>query len=154
LHSKINESAYQDVLRASRHFLWKRLTATRKFCFAKLALGALAQMGERLICIQEVRSSILLGSTTFHLQSKLNGGRLLCKAKSPRATPTPSIRSTSIFSECLFVQSDGDCTQLSFGKSLPQLNEFLSETHFTSYREITNNNTVDPPSKGRVSVWS
>ena len=27
-------------------------------------LGALAQLGERLICIQEVRSSILLGSTT------------------------------------------------------------------------------------------
>ena len=26
-------------------------------------LGALAQLGERLICIQEVRSSILLGST-------------------------------------------------------------------------------------------
>ena len=25
--------------------------------------GALAQLGERLICIQEVRSSILLGST-------------------------------------------------------------------------------------------
>ena len=27
--------------------------------------GALAQLGERLICIQEVRSSILLGSTTL-----------------------------------------------------------------------------------------
>ncbi len=27
--------------------------------------GALAQLGERLICIQEVRSSILLGSTSF-----------------------------------------------------------------------------------------
>ena len=27
--------------------------------------GALAQLGERLICIQEVRSSILLGSTTI-----------------------------------------------------------------------------------------
>ena len=27
--------------------------------------GALAQLGERLICIQEVRSSILLGSTIF-----------------------------------------------------------------------------------------
>ena len=31
------------------------------FCGAKY--GALAQLGERLICIQEVRSSILLGST-------------------------------------------------------------------------------------------
>ncbi len=28
-------------------------------------MGALAQLGERLICIQEVRSSILLGSTTI-----------------------------------------------------------------------------------------
>ncbi len=28
-----------------------------------IQLGALAQLGERLICIQEVRSSILLGST-------------------------------------------------------------------------------------------
>ena len=27
--------------------------------------GALAQLGERLICIQEVRSSILLGSTIW-----------------------------------------------------------------------------------------
>ncbi len=30
-------------------------------------LGALAQLGERLICIQEVRSSILLGSTKVEL---------------------------------------------------------------------------------------
>jgi hypothetical protein len=30
-------------------------------------MGALAQLGERLICIQEVRSSILLGSTTITL---------------------------------------------------------------------------------------
>ena len=33
---------------------------------ARYALGALAQLGERLICIQEVRSSILLGSTIHH----------------------------------------------------------------------------------------
>jgi hypothetical protein len=31
--------------------------------FGLLCAGALAQLGERLICIQEVRSSILLGST-------------------------------------------------------------------------------------------
>ena len=30
----------------------------------RIRQGALAQLGERLICIQEVRSSILLGSTT------------------------------------------------------------------------------------------
>ena len=30
-----------------------------------LKCGALAQLGERLICIQEVRSSILLGSTNL-----------------------------------------------------------------------------------------
>ena len=34
--------------------------------------GALAQLGERLICIQEVRSSILLGSTKrFCLQKRV-----------------------------------------------------------------------------------
>ena len=32
-----------------------------------MPFGALAQMGERLICIQEVRSSILLGSTIYRL---------------------------------------------------------------------------------------
>jgi hypothetical protein len=31
--------------------------------FGLFCAGALAQLGERLICIQEVRSSILLGST-------------------------------------------------------------------------------------------
>ena len=31
-------------------------------------IGALAQLGERLICIQEVRSSILLGSTIPRLR--------------------------------------------------------------------------------------
>ena len=34
--------------------------------FFSFAFGALAQLGERLICIQEVRSSILLGSTKPH----------------------------------------------------------------------------------------
>ena len=33
-------------------------------------LGALAQLGERLICIQEVRSSILLGSTNLPSRSE------------------------------------------------------------------------------------
>jgi len=32
-----------------------------------MSFGALAQLGERLICIQEVRSSILLGSTKVEL---------------------------------------------------------------------------------------
>jgi hypothetical protein len=31
--------------------------------FTACSFGVLAQLGERLICIQEVRSSILLGST-------------------------------------------------------------------------------------------
>ena len=35
-----------------------------------IVIGALAQLGERLICIQEVRSSILLGSTNRTLRSK------------------------------------------------------------------------------------
>lgn len=35
--------------------------------------GALAQLGERLICIQEVRSSILLGSTTLQMAREITG---------------------------------------------------------------------------------
>ena len=50
--------------------------------------GALAQLGERLICIQEVRSSILLGSTIILGLEK-----------------TSSIRSIST-AQCLSVQSD------------------------------------------------
>ena len=34
--------------------------------------GALAQLGERLICIQEVIGSIPIGSTTSHLRSKFD----------------------------------------------------------------------------------
>ena len=37
--------------------------------------GALAQLGERLICIQEVRSSILLGSTTALRTAKMPSAR-------------------------------------------------------------------------------
>jgi hypothetical protein len=37
--------------------------STRRKILPSLPIGALAQLGERLICIQEVRSSILLGST-------------------------------------------------------------------------------------------
>ena len=40
---------------------------TRVSPSAKPRLGALAQLGERLICIQEVSSSILLSSTTLYL---------------------------------------------------------------------------------------
>ena len=36
----------------------------------RIIKGALAQLGERLICIQEVRSSILLGSTITNLSAK------------------------------------------------------------------------------------
>ena len=45
-----------QVLRAKPAFRARRVAA-------QLDVGALAQLGERLICIQEVRSSILLGST-------------------------------------------------------------------------------------------
>ena len=44
-------------------FLWKLLPRTPTILDQNC--GALAQLGERLICIQEVRSSILLGSTKF-----------------------------------------------------------------------------------------
>ena len=69
LRSKINESGPEGVLLTfSRNgdvwpqfFVEKPLTRTKPH-FAEQN-GALAQLGERLICIQEVRSSILLGST-------------------------------------------------------------------------------------------
>jgi hypothetical protein len=38
-----------------------------------LPFGALAQLGERLICIQEVRSSILLGSTKQQFAVQVGG---------------------------------------------------------------------------------
>ena len=47
-----------------------------------ILIGALAQLGERLICIQEVRSSILLGSTMFcgePSSQNLSGGEFLAK---------------------------------------------------------------------------
>lgn len=54
---------------------------------ATLKNGALAQLGERLICIQEVRSSILLGSTIKpgeRSSQKRSGGSFLgIDAKQP-----------------------------------------------------------------------
>lgn len=48
----------------SRQLLQAKAPAAHWLCFAEQnKTGALAQLGERLICIQEVRSSILLGST-------------------------------------------------------------------------------------------
>ena len=51
---------------ASRALL--RNTLPHSHNFAEQNCGALAQLGERLICIQEVRSSILLGSTNLLLK--------------------------------------------------------------------------------------
>ncbi len=42
---------------------WQDYQAQGLTDFLLYPFGALAQLGERLICIQEVRSSILLGST-------------------------------------------------------------------------------------------
>jgi hypothetical protein len=39
--------------------------------FSGSKTGALAQLGERLICIQEVRSSILLGSTKLQFVEQI-----------------------------------------------------------------------------------
>ena len=44
-------------------------------------IGALAQLGERLICIQEVIGSIPIGSTTSHLPRKCDA----CDAKEGHA---------------------------------------------------------------------
>ena len=54
-----------------RDLLCNSLSAPPYICRANL--GALAQMGERLICIQEVRSSILLGSTTLQFAKQIEG---------------------------------------------------------------------------------
>ena len=43
----------------------------RSHHFAEQNDGALAQLGERLICIQEVRSSILLGSTITFMEEHI-----------------------------------------------------------------------------------
>ena len=51
-----------------------------------ILIGALAQLGERLICIQEVRSSILLGSTTL---PSLRSVRVL----EPRILSAPIVKS-------------------------------------------------------------
>ena len=50
--------------------------------------GALAQLGERLICIQEVRSSILLGSTKSFAQQNYAGPAVECAALNERAKDT------------------------------------------------------------------
>ena len=47
-----------------RQLLRNSLPARVEFA-GQIQRGALAQLGERLICIQEVRSSILLGSTNI-----------------------------------------------------------------------------------------
>ena len=55
-----------------RQLLRNSLPARVEFA-EQIQRGALAQMGERLICIQEVRSSILLGSTNIPFAQQLNG---------------------------------------------------------------------------------
>src|SRR4051794_4329175 len=45
--------------------------AIRNGCSCKLNRGAVAQLGERLICIQEVAGSIPTSSTSFHHRSFL-----------------------------------------------------------------------------------
>ena len=68
--------------------------------FAAQDYGALAQLGERLICIQEVRSSILLGSTKqlFAPQKARWHDRVFCLqkiARMPGGPPESSARSGS-----------------------------------------------------------
>ena len=59
-------------------------------------LGALAQLGERLICIQEVIGSIPIGSTTLCLQANTTSGTPaedrndLREASAPGPTEAPS----------------------------------------------------------------
>ena len=56
---------------AAATFRWK-VAYPHFLDFAGQNQGALAQLGERLICIQEVIGSIPIGSTTSHLRSKFD----------------------------------------------------------------------------------
>ena len=53
------------------HLVWDQGVAGSNPVFPTI-VGALAQLGERLLCTQEVRSSILLGST--NLINHIHGG--------------------------------------------------------------------------------
>ena len=56
---------------ASRALLCNTLPARRRFCFAK-STGALAQLGEHLLCKQGVIGSIPIRSTTVLFACELN----------------------------------------------------------------------------------
>ena len=59
--------------------------------------GALAQLGERLICIQEVRSSILLGSTIYlSIRSLSTFGFLTVRLDAASSEALTSYREKSI----------------------------------------------------------
>ena len=58
--------------------------------------GALAQLGERLICIQEVRSSILLGSTKRLAQQGAKPWQCLREAKVTRRGSWPEAGPTKM----------------------------------------------------------
>ena len=87
--------------------------------------GALAQLGERLICIQEVRSSILLGSTIksgglcpqersggafLGFDAKRESARQVLRLRRMVNTNTPSTRSPSLRREGSAVRSDDSLT--------------------------------------------
>jgi hypothetical protein len=63
----ISEHRFAEYWRQELHRVMHAFAAQIAFAHSvdwrRQSLGALAQLGERLICIQEVRSSILLGST-------------------------------------------------------------------------------------------
>jgi hypothetical protein len=68
LHSNQREHLYSTV-RDTDCFAIRFPRSSNSLC--EFTVGALAQMGERLICIQEVSGSIPLGSTIAKLQSNL-----------------------------------------------------------------------------------
>lgn len=105
--------------------------------------GALAQLGERLICIQEVRSSILLGSTTQPFgKAKRSGVRqgYLPKANDPERTCSQPRAARNMASDTGHQNLRPDLQQ----HSRMYLNVWpitglracaSSKTKFTSYRE-------------------
>ena len=69
-------------------------------------IGALAQLGERLICIQEVRSSILLGSTITQSYANMIIKHISCSSSPSRAGAQKDI--------CLIVLLDARDRQIVF----------------------------------------
>ena len=64
---------------------WQECRAHIPMLLSSSTFGALAQLGERLICIQEVNGSIPLGSTKLQFVLQIGGTRIGSVAQVVRA---------------------------------------------------------------------